>query len=332
MRRNVRICAGTERMRGMITERTVYLEEPEYGRLIDFDEAARYLGYGGASPTEEIRKELQECAGRLRAVLRPAWRYVAARLPGEENVKQKEADEGTTAADFGRERLILPGRSIENHLAGCEMVLCACLTLGAEVDKYLERLQRESMLSALLFDALANAAVERLRGLLEERAAADFPKLRPNWLFGIGYGDLPLALQRDVLRLTRAEEELGLGCSESLMLIPTKSVTGFLGMLPKEARRAPDADRAQSPLEEAAGWQAADGSQNPHEEAAGRQAADGAQNPHDGTARRPDGETADNPNKKRIFVSDSGWTDGCGKGSCAVCGLRGNCEKRVFYR
>ncbi len=149
------------------------------------------------------------------------------------------------------------------------------------------------MLSALLFDALANAAVERLRGLLEERAAADFPKLRPNWLFGIGYGDLPLALQRDVLRLTRAEEELGLGCSESLMLIPTKSVTGFLGMLPD---------------------------------------ADGARNPHEETARMPDGETADNPNKKRTFESDSGWTDGCGKGSCAGCRLRESCKKRVFYR
>lgn len=309
----------------MITERTVYLEEPEYGRLIDFDEAARYLGYGGASPTEEIRKELQECAGRLRAVLRPAWRYVAARLPGEENVKQKEADEGTTAADFGRERLILPGRSIENHLAGCELVLCACLTLGAEVDKCMERLQGESMLSALLFDALANAAVERLRGLLEERAAADFPKLRPNWLFGIGYGDLPLALQRDVLRLTRAEEELGLGCSESLMLIPTKSVTGFLGMLP-------NADGVRNPHEETAGRPDADGAQNPHEETAGRPDADGVQNPHEETARMPDGETADNPNKKRTFESDSGWTDGCGKGSCAGCRLRESCKKRVFYR
>ncbi|MDE7298203.1 MAG: hypothetical protein K2N94_05165 [Lachnospiraceae bacterium] len=278
----------------MLTEPTVHLEKSEYGKLIDFDEAARYLGYGEVRPTAEIWEELQECAERLKEALCPAWRYIAARLVREE-VKEGVLPREELAADFGRERLALPGKSIREHLSGSELVLCAGLTLGAEVDERLELLQRESMLSALLFDALANAAVERLRVLLEERAAADFPDMRPNWLFGIGYGDLPLALQSDFLRLTEAKRELGLACSEKLILIPTKSVTGFLGLFPKEAPCIPDT----APLRETS---QAEAGRKPCEDVPTRTAG-----------------------KETGTVPSAGRTSACGKGSCAECQLRASC-------
>ena len=278
----------------MLTERTVHLEKSEYGGLIDFDEAARYLGYGEVRPTAEIQEELRECAEQLKEVLRPAWRYIAARLVREE-VKEGVLPQEELAADFGGECLALPGQSIREHLAGSGLVLCSGLTLGAGVDERLELLQKESMLSALLFDALANAAVERLRVLLEEHAAADFPDMRPNWLFGIGYGDLPLALQSDFLRLTGAKRELGLACSEKLILIPTKSVTGFLGLFPKEAPCIPDAGllRETSPAED---------------------------------NRKPCGDIpAGAAAKETGTMPSGGQTGACGKAGCAECRLRASC-------
>lgn len=85
------------------------------------------------------------------------------------------------------------------------------------------------MLLALLTDALANAAVERLRVHLEQTAFRE-TGWEPGWLFGIGYGDLPLSMQRDFLRYMHAEEEIGLCANEKLILSPLKSVTGFLNV------------------------------------------------------------------------------------------------------
>lgn len=206
-------------------ERTVILREEEYAKLIDRKEAARYLGYGDVQPEEEMLQEMAFCADGLLSVLSPRYTYKEALL-------QRECGEGKErlSAVFPDRKLCLPGESVSRHLAGCGRVLCACLTLGAETDGLIERAQEESMLTALLTDALANAAVERLRFLLEEQAALDFPEFELNWLFGIGYGDLPLSLQEEFLEVIQAEKKIGLSCNEKNVLTPLKSVTGFLGL------------------------------------------------------------------------------------------------------
>ena len=85
------------------------------------------------------------------------------------------------------------------------------------------------MLKALFADALANAAVERLRVKLEQDVKETLG-VSVGGMFGIGYGDLPLDLQRDFLSCMGAEEELGITATEKMILCPSKSVTGFLNL------------------------------------------------------------------------------------------------------
>lgn len=214
-------------------ESVISIEHSKLDCLIDQKEAVRYLGYGKEEPTPEIMEELFLCSDRLLAAMHPRFQYCFGDIFKNTESKTKQQEEILVC--FENKTLLLPGRSIQEHLSGCEAVLGACLTLGEEVDHQLEALQQESMLSALLFDALANAAVEQLRFLLEEQAAQKLKEWRLNWLFGIGYGDLPLTLQKDFLETVNAEEKIGLSCNEKSVLFPTKSVTGFIGLKKNKA-------------------------------------------------------------------------------------------------
>lgn len=217
------------------TEQAVRLERAEFQELIDYRETAFYLGYGEQEPDAGTEAELKRCAEALLAAMEPRYLFQTVRLLREENGSGREEKAGgegqekALSAQFADGSLILPGEAIRKHLGVSDYAVAACLTLGKGVDELIDRLQSESMLSALLTDALANAAVERLRLHFERRAAKE-TGWETGWLFGIGYDDLPLSMQRDFLRLMRAGERLGLHASDKLILSPLKSVTGFLNV------------------------------------------------------------------------------------------------------
>ena len=110
-------------------------------------------------------------------------------------------------------------------------------TLGLETDRLLQRTQLQNMALAAMVDACASAAVEdvcsRLCEEIEKKVAGSLTRR-----FSPGYGDLPLTLQRDFIRLVDAPRKIGLTLTESCMLAPQKSVTAVLGVLP-EGEEAP---------------------------------------------------------------------------------------------
>ena len=53
-------------------------------------------------------------------------------------------------------------------------------------------------------------------------------KLRPR--FSPGYGDLSLYVQRDIVRILDTYRKIGLTLSDSLLMIPQKSVTAIVGL------------------------------------------------------------------------------------------------------
>ena len=48
--------------------------------------------------------------------------------------------------------------------------------------------------------------------------------------FSPGYGDYPIELQKDFLRILDAQRKIGLTVNDNFMLVPTKSVTAVLGL------------------------------------------------------------------------------------------------------
>ncbi len=48
--------------------------------------------------------------------------------------------------------------------------------------------------------------------------------------FSPGYGDLPLAFQRQLLDALQADRRIGIGLTDTLLMTPSKSVSAIIGI------------------------------------------------------------------------------------------------------
>lgn len=130
----------------------------------------------------------------------------------------------------------IQGEKIGRHLAGCEKVILLAATVGDDIEEDVTRRFNGGEYSmAVLLDAAATAAVEQVADGLEKALA---PKMAAQgfgmkWRFSPGYGDWPLEQQPELIRLSSAES-IGVSLSESMMLMPRKSVTAIIGLYRKQ--------------------------------------------------------------------------------------------------
>ncbi len=119
--------------------------------------------------------------------------------------------------------------SLKRHLAGCGGVILFAATAGLEMDRLIRRASALSPTHGLMMHAIGAAIIEEACDRLCAMLAEAHPgrPLRPR--FSPGYGDLPLALQRDIFAALDCPRRLGLTLTESLVMAPSKSVTGIVG-------------------------------------------------------------------------------------------------------
>ena len=105
-------------------------------------------------------------------------------------------------------------------------------TLGIGPDRLIARASAVRMSDAVIFQAAAAAMVETYCDEVNERIRQDAAQrgmyCRPR--FSPGYGDFPIAHQRDFSRLLDTPRKIGLTVTESCLLAPIKSVTAVIGL------------------------------------------------------------------------------------------------------
>lgn len=124
------------------------------------------------------------------------------------------------------------GKSIAKHLAGCEKVACIAVTVGENIEREVtKKFDAGNYVSSVLLDAAATAAVEQAADELEKAIAREVSResLKMRWRFSPGYGDWLLENQKKFFYITGAAE-IGMTLTESLMLVPRKSVTAIIGL------------------------------------------------------------------------------------------------------
>ncbi len=127
--------------------------------------------------------------------------------------------------------LLLSSRDLAELLAGCSLVSLLVVTLGQQVDDYVsDLLSTGQYAAAAVADAIGSDAAEQAMVLLDGklRQAAVALGFGLTRRFSPGYGDVPLELQRDLLRLLEAKS-IGVRLTESNLMVPQKSVTALLG-------------------------------------------------------------------------------------------------------
>lgn len=185
---------------------------------ISISEAARYIGIRTA-PDEQTAKLFEKYEKIVRSRLRPAYVY-----------RETEIDFKKGFVVLSGMDVPLTGESIQKLLEGCNRAVILGATVSAEADRLIRETSVVDMAAALVVDALCSAAIEQVCDRAETEIFGDMPKNMRTYRFSPGYGDLPIELQKDWLNYLNAQRRIGLSCTDSYLLTPTKSVTAIIGI------------------------------------------------------------------------------------------------------
>ena len=124
------------------------------------------------------------------------------------------------------------GNDIRRHLKSCTRCILIAVTLGIGVDRLLRREGVSDIAQETLLDTAASCLVEEWASHAEQtlRAECGARGLYLTRRFSPGYGDFPIAVQPDFIRLTHAEKQIGLTATDTCILVPRKSVTAVCGI------------------------------------------------------------------------------------------------------
>lgn len=235
---------------------------------IDKREIYRYLGYHGQAPQKNVLREVDSCLEELREAVTP--RYVYRQYPverlspddrsgsgsGSESKSKSESNQGSkpgpgtgsnllsnTEPEPGSapdpESLTIAGMVIKSsnlsrNLRDCETAYLMAATLGIGPDRLIARASVSRMSRAVILQAAAAAMIEawcdEVNQMIIGEAAEQGLYCRPR--FSPGYGDFSLEYQKDFAQILRIQKEIGVSLTESLLMMPSKSVTAVIGLSP----------------------------------------------------------------------------------------------------
>ena len=184
-------------------------------KKVNRDELYRYIG----TPDDVVRGIIDESENEILSLVKPCYTWEIFDI---ENVEEGISIIGTD--------VFLTGNSIRNHLRGCKKIALLAATLSNEADKIIRKYQINNMAKAVIVDAYASVAVEQVCDLAEEDILSYMPNYYLTYRFGVGYGDLPLELEKDILQVLHAQKHIGLCVTESNILTPIKSVVCIIGI------------------------------------------------------------------------------------------------------
>lgn len=187
---------------------------------VDLRQVYRYLGCGTAAPSPEVAQLCQQLLPNFMAALdcRGCYREVALTVDGDTVLLEGLAP--------------IHSAALAKNLRDCSKALLFSATIGSGADRQRMITQVRSPAQAVVLDAMGSAAIEALcNNLCNTWREAYAPlQLRPR--FSPGYGDLPLALQQELLRLLDSSRQAGISLTEGLMMLPHKSVSAIVGIGP----------------------------------------------------------------------------------------------------
>lgn len=216
-------------------------------------EIYRYLGYRGRTPDAAVAEAVEDCLEELRRSVTPRSvfrRYEIERIEEPYVCGQNPAAGGS---ERGLETGSLPeqgigihpqpqllqiagmkirSRSLSVNLRGCDSVYLMAATLGIGPDRLIARASVNRMSRAVIYQAAAAAMIEdwsdEVNSRIIQEAAKEGLFCRPR--FSPGYGDFSLSYQSDFARILRIQKEIGVSLTESMLMMPSKSVTAVIGL------------------------------------------------------------------------------------------------------
>jgi hypothetical protein len=194
------------------------------GVAIPESEVRRYMGFRGPVDTSpETDAMIAKAIASLEKDCSP--KYVSKAFP--------VTVEGFTVKLAG---ITIESRSLARNLAGCTECVLFAATAGPSCDMLVKRAAVTSSAYASCCQAAGATAIEAYCDLINDKIKDEYEAkglyARPR--FSPGYGDLALSHQKDWFRLLDITKITGIELTDSLLMVPTKSVTAIIGLSPNK--------------------------------------------------------------------------------------------------
>ena len=178
---------------------------------IDPVQVYRYLRLYGRKPDAALAARIDAMRAEADAAMRPAraWRRL-------DDISKLDLRGSATLA---------------KHLCGCHAAYLVCGTIGAVFDALQRRTAARSASDAFVLQAIGAAAIEAWMDSVEDEIRGELKAgERLVQRYSPGYGDYPLAAQRDILGMLDASRSAGVSLTEALLMVPSKSVSAVIGV------------------------------------------------------------------------------------------------------
>ncbi len=197
----------------------------EKPKAINKKEIIQFLSLGknaGIEIPQKLDKQIEEMYNKALQMILPKY-CCSAVLPITKTQSGIQID---------NTNITLEGNDIALHLENCHSIIVFCATLGQGIDKQLLSLQLTDMASYFLLDACANSCIEQVADIAQQQIIDNFKKQNEYFTmrYSPGYGDLPLSLQPEIIKLLNTEKQIGVTCTKTYLLMPKKSITAIIGV------------------------------------------------------------------------------------------------------
>lgn len=182
-------------------------------------EIYRYLRLEGSEPDEETKADVERNLRRLMETARIAKTAELRPVRREGNILH-----------FGSFQT--ESRVLAENLKTSEYVVLFAITLGAAVDRLINKLTVLSKTDAFMTDACATEMLESYaNGYCREIKEAAAPyDLTTHPRFSPGFADFGLEHQWPLIRTLKADKKIHIALTDGNMLIPTKTITAIMGL------------------------------------------------------------------------------------------------------
>lgn len=226
---------------------TVFTETLQIDK-IDREQILRYAGYSSAKLRKEIirgsevnaekgadyseQKAINDLIDKCYPKMFSAMKFKSCYIETTVKITENLVSFGVidSATENFQVLMKTQSKNLSTVLRGCDRAILVAATAGIEADMIVRRAEVTSKAEALILNSIAIAGIEKYMAVLNEFFKNKYSgfELRPR--FSPGYGDVPLALQKDLLSLLDTKRKIGVALSDSLLMTPTKSVSAIIGI------------------------------------------------------------------------------------------------------
>jgi len=183
-------------------------------------EIYRYLGYRGQTPLAPVLEKIEVCKKHLLSDVTPKaiWKYYDIYW--------------IDASTFSVEGIPINSKNLSRNLKDCHMLCMMAATLGPAPDRYIQKAEITAMSDAVIYQAISAAMIEaycnHINQVIKDEMYQRDLFTRPR--FSPGYGDFSLDFQKTLGQLLQMSKEIGVTLTDSLLMMPSKSVTAVIGV------------------------------------------------------------------------------------------------------